>query len=85
MTGARERYRSDPAFRLLVDVCRRWITEHQFTPSEIREATLLAAYIAEMENPMPVLIRGAALANELHRELLHLEAERARRQPGGER
>lgn len=80
MISAQERYRNDSAFRMLVDVCRNMIYTHQFTPSEIREAVLLAAYISEMENPMPVLIRGASLADELHREMLRMEEERHRRE-----
>lgn len=76
--SAQERYRTDPAFSMLVDICRKMIYDHRFTPSEIREATLLAAYIAEMENPMPVLIRGIRLADELHKDLLRMEGERHR-------
>jgi hypothetical protein len=37
-----ERYQTDPAFRMLVDSMTACIEQAQFTPSEIREAAMLA-------------------------------------------
>lgn len=37
-----ERYERDPQFHALVNVMRQYITQAQFTPTEIREAAVLA-------------------------------------------
>lgn len=49
----RERYESDPTFHSLVDFIRQGIRENRYTPSEVREAAVLAAYLEEMQNPHP--------------------------------
>lgn len=38
-----ERYERDPQFHALVNVMRQYIIQAQFTPTEIREAAMLAA------------------------------------------
>lgn len=38
-----ERYERDPAFRVLVDTIHLWIRKAQYTPTEVREASMLAA------------------------------------------
>jgi hypothetical protein len=43
----RERYEHDPAFRSLVDIIRAEIERGQYTPTEIREAAMLAQVIYE--------------------------------------
>jgi hypothetical protein len=48
-----ERYLTDPAFRLLVDRLYESIASASYTPSELREAVILAAIHYEMRNPMP--------------------------------
>lgn len=57
MIDAKERYRSDPLFARVVDSLRLLLREHQMTPSELREALMLAAYCEEVENPSPVFYR----------------------------
>ncbi len=57
LDSARERYRTDPVFNRLVDMFRGIIRGSHTTPSEMREALMLAAYTEEMENPSPALYR----------------------------
>jgi hypothetical protein len=45
-----ERYQNDPAFRALVEVLYNQIANAQFTPSELREAVILAATRYEMNH-----------------------------------
>jgi hypothetical protein len=52
-TPATERYRNDVAFRTLVDSMRAAIDHAEFTPSEIREAAMLAQIIYEETNLRP--------------------------------
>lgn len=52
-----ERYQRDPHFRALVDTLRAAISGAIYTPTEIREAALLAAIIHERETLRP-LFRG---------------------------
>lgn len=42
MKNVRQRYESDPAFRTLVDTLYMCIERAEFTPTEIREAAMLA-------------------------------------------
>lgn len=53
MKTIRERYEQDPVFHRLVDFVRQGIRENQYTPGEVREAAVLAAYLEEVENPRP--------------------------------
>jgi hypothetical protein len=50
MMTIEERYQSDPVFHHLVDTMQVFIQEHQITPSELREAALLAAIKYELRN-----------------------------------
>lgn len=73
--NARDRYRNDPTFARLVDMMRHALRECSVTPSECREALMLAVYCEEMENPMPIVVRLADLEREL---VLNLEVARTR-------
>lgn len=53
MMTTRDRYLTDPVFHRLVDFVRQGIRENQYTPGEVREAAILAAYLEECENPHP--------------------------------
>lgn len=54
---ASERYQSDPMFRAIVDQFRALLsTNNDVTPSDIREAALLAATMHEMTVIRPLLI-----------------------------
>ncbi len=75
MTTAKERYRNDPVFRRLVDVLRSVLRDNQATPSELREALMLAVYCEEMERPSPVFFRLDQLGRDLAADVL---SERAR-------
>lgn len=48
----RTRYRNDPAFAALVNQIRGFIHRVEYTPSELREAVMLAAILEEMEKPL---------------------------------
>jgi len=54
--SARERYHHDPAFHQLVKLLHAQIEKGDFTPTEIREAAMLAQIIYEERNPRPLLI-----------------------------
>lgn len=47
----RERYQRDVEFRSLVDLFEHFIHQARYTPTEIREAALLAAVNVELRRP----------------------------------
>lgn len=51
MNTTRDRYLNDPIFHRLVDFVRQGIRENKYTPGEVREAAVLAAYLEECEYP----------------------------------
>jgi hypothetical protein len=53
-----ERYQNDPTFHALVDILYNQITNAQFTPSELREAVILAATRYEMNHVRRYIFRG---------------------------
>ena len=53
---AEERYMRDPEFHNLVDTIFGLIHNKTFTPTEVREAAMLAILKEERENPRPVMI-----------------------------
>lgn len=48
-----ERYHEDPAFRSLVDLLCVELERGQYTPTEVREAAMLAQIIHEERHPRP--------------------------------
>lgn len=56
MKSIRERYHSDPAFYSLVNALYSFIQKAEFTPTEIREAAMLAQIKYEETNPRPLTI-----------------------------
>lgn len=56
---ADQRYENDNQFRMLVDWMEKFIHDTQFTPSELREAAMLAAIHYEMRRPWPQMSFGA--------------------------
>lgn len=50
MKSPQERYQYDPQFHALVDMLAAFIHKADFTPSEVREAAMLACIKIEMEN-----------------------------------
>jgi len=75
--SARDRYRSDVLYKNVVDTITHMISTNQFSPSEMREAAILASinyemmHIRELHIPMTV---------ELHEslELLHVMVDTAK-------
>ncbi len=47
MKTPKERFQADPQFRMLVETMVSFIWNNQFTPSEIRDAAMLACIIYE--------------------------------------
>lgn len=46
-----ERYQNDPVFAQMVDVMRCWIEQLKTTPTEVREAAMLAQILYEERKP----------------------------------
>lgn len=55
MLTPEERYHRDPLFRSLVDVITHYIASCTFTPTELREAVILAAIRYERVATRPVV------------------------------
>jgi hypothetical protein len=58
MMSTTERYRTDAMFRQLVDMLYAQIDHATFTPSEIREAAMLAHILYEERRIRPIIIDG---------------------------
>ena len=57
MLSLKERYDFDPAFNALVKLMLAQICQGQFTPSELRQAAMLAAIQYEMmQPPKPIIL-----------------------------
>jgi len=52
----RERYERDPSYRALVDSLMSAIHQAQYTPTELREAVILAAIRYEERFPRPIIM-----------------------------
>lgn len=51
----KERYQQDPYFHQLVKMLRNCIEQAQFTPTEIREAAMLAQILYEETHVRPII------------------------------
>lgn len=59
-----ERYQRDPMFHTLVDTLQSWIMRADYTPTEIREAAMLACIIVEMRRPArPIYLDASAFTD----------------------
>lgn len=56
MMTAEERYVRDPILRSMVDHLKQFIAEGVYTPTELREAVILAATQYYSEHPRPIYI-----------------------------
>lgn len=54
MMSPQERYERDPMFKQMVDIMESVIAQAGMTPTEIREAAVLACIHYEMRHPSPV-------------------------------
>jgi DNA-binding CsgD family transcriptional regulator len=52
----RERYQTDPQFHALVEYILHFLYEARFSPTELREAAMLAAIIYDQQNPAPPML-----------------------------
>lgn len=69
MESARQRYQNDPAYKQLVDMMEHFIHRAEFTPSEMREAAILASINYEM---IRVRRYQIPMTKELHTRLEEL-------------
>lgn len=69
MMQARDKYREDLQYRLLVDTMYNFIARAEFDPTEIRQAAILAHIMYSERNVMPILM------NQTLREFLKEEEE----------
>lgn len=51
-----KRYNIDPEFNALINIMLQYIERTDFTPTEIREAAMLAAAIFEYEHVRPICL-----------------------------
>jgi len=51
-----DRYRADPVFRTLVDALYHQVCEARYTPTEIREAVMLAQIMYEERHIRPLIL-----------------------------
>lgn len=58
MQTGEERYRADPLFRQLVDMIEASYERLQYTPSEVRDAAMLAAMHYENRTVRHLFIHG---------------------------
>ena len=80
MRSPRDRYASDPAFHHLVDLIEVMIERAEFSPSEIREAAMLACINHEMRHIRPLRIdRSPELDHALN--VLQCFTENPKRSP----
>lgn len=56
MQSVTERYQNDAHFRQIVDLMYSYIDHAQFTPSEIREAAMLAHILYEERRIRPMML-----------------------------
>jgi len=71
MKSPRERYFNDAAYHALVDTMRVLIERAEFTPSEIREASIMASILYE-ESRIPYY--QIPMTKEIHDRLHELHA-----------
>ena len=50
-----EKYLNDPTFRTIVNVLRDQLRQANYTPSDLREAVMLACTMHEMEVVRPIM------------------------------
>lgn len=69
MRSVTERYQTDATFRQLVDMLYASIDNAQFTPSEIREAAMLAHILYEERRIRPMMVTDVEFLNRMSRQL----------------
>ncbi len=73
MMTPEDRYRRDPVFNRLVDLMQAQLEENscqQYTPTELREAVILAATMYEYRHIRPITIRQGDEGPEFARETI---------------
>lgn len=67
LISPRERYFSDPEFNKLVDMMVNSIHSCHYTPSELREAAILASIIYQESQPPSLILQDVRISNWLNR------------------
>jgi len=80
-TDMRYRYQNDAKFKSLVDSMEAFIQHADFTPSEVREASMLASIHYEMSMPRKMYIPTVRLETALDEFHQVVEEELAKEQP----
>ena len=61
----RERYATDPVFHAMVDALHSWIERGDTTPTEVREAAMLAQIMyEERRRPRPMIFSAEQVRND---------------------
>ena len=74
-TDMRYKYQNDSKFKNLVDSMEAFIQHGDFTPSEVREASMLASIHYEMMTPRRMYIPTPSIERELDRFHSFMEKE----------
>jgi hypothetical protein len=73
-----ERYQRDVEFRVLVDMIESMVSHCKYTPTELREAVILASIHHDIRNPSPIFLTISEYRNHiniLEEELKHLRPD----------
>lgn len=65
--SATDRYRADAHFRQLVDALYQHIDHAEFSPTEIREAAMLAHILYEERRIRPIMLEDAGWLKDIQR------------------
>jgi hypothetical protein len=66
MMKMQERYQNDPVFHSIVDLLCMELERGQYTPTEVREAAMLAQIMYEERQPRPVIFtRGDVMSGKV--------------------
>jgi len=80
----RDRYQNDAAFHTMVDVLQGAILNMQLTPSEVREAAMLACCMIEERYPKPIRLGSEEYEAFTPPELTEFAARGYKRRGKGE-
>ena len=76
MKTPQEKYLNDPCYKRLVDIFENQIHQANFTPSEIREASILACINYELNRRIPhsiIVNKEASNALDMLNKFLHTQ------------
>lgn len=83
-TDMRYKYQTDSKFKSLVDLFESFLHRADYTPSEVREAAMLASIHYEMTSLKRMYIASPRLEIELHKFHEIVDEELSKANKGGE-